>query len=161
MSKLIYKNFPYPENLIMTIFGSKCNCGNYDDEIILDIIRQFDMREQDIIKYRYENGMTYGQIAEELGDVTPTRVAQLIHRCCHFIKIRYACHVVDNRISIDEIGLSSRAVRILKKNDIKTVYELMEYNKKSLQEIKGIGETVYKEIVHSLSMQGLNTRRFR
>ena len=160
MGKLMYKNFPYPENIIMTIFGSKCNCGNYDDEVIFNIIKQFDVRERDIIQYRYEKGMTYGQIAEELG-ISPVRVSQLIHRCNNFIKIRYACHVVDNRVGIEKLGLSTRVMNILKKNGIKTIYELMEYNKTSLYEIKGIGEGVYKEIVHSLAMQGLNTRRFR
>ena len=105
-------------------------------------------------------GMTNQQIAEELG-VSAARVSQLIHRCLYFIKIRYACHVVDNRIGIEKLGLSTRTVNILKRNNIKTIYELMEYNKTSLQELKGVGENIYKEIVHSLAMQGLNTRRFR
>lgn len=160
MGRLIYKNFPYPENLIMTIFGSKCNLANYNDALIQDIISLLDKREQEVVRYRYEKGMTYGQIAEELG-ISSTRVAQLIHRCCHYIKIRYACCVVDNRTDIECLGLSTRIVNVLKKNGVKSVYDLMEYNKTSLLELKGVGENVYKEIVHALAMQGLNVRRFR
>jgi len=160
MGKFIYENYPYPVNLIMTIFGSKCNCSNYDEDIIYDIIKQFDTREQEIIIYRYEQGMTYNQIAEEL-DISPTRVSQLIHRCCHFIKIRYACHVVDHRVDIDKIGLSTRTSKILKKNNVMTAYDLMGYNKTSLRELNGVGDVAFKEIVHTLAMQGINTRRFR
>ena len=160
MGKLIYKYFPYPFNLVMTIFGSKCKFENYDEDMIFDIINQLDKREQEIISYRFEKAMTYKQIGDALG-IDDTRVSQLIHRCCHFIKIRYACHIIDNRVGIEKLGLCTKCTNALKSAGIKTIYDLMGYNKKSLSEVKGIGEITFKEIIHSLNMQGINTRRFR
>ena len=160
MGRVMYKYFPYPANLITTIFGSKCNLAIYDENMIFDIIKQFDAREQEIISYRFEKGMTYKEIGEELG-ISDMRASQLVHRCLHFIKIRYACHIVDNRVGIENLDLSTKCTNNLKKSGINTVYDLMGYNKKSLYDVKGVGESTFKEIVHALNMQGINTRRFR
>lgn len=59
---------------------------------------------------------------------------------------------------IDELELSTRAYNCLKKGNINTVGELLQYDRRSLSKIRGMGETSLEEIENLLRSRGLCLR---
>ena len=158
-SKATSKN-SYPENLITAVFGQNCNCAYYDINIVNEVIKSFDERDQEIIRLRYEEKMNYAKIGAKLG-LSSTRITQLDYRFRYYARIRYACYLVDHKVGIDKLGIPTRYANVLKKNGIETIYDLLGYDKNSLLNLKGIGEVSFKEIVRAIDAQYISTHRFK
>ena len=64
---------------------------------------------------------------------------------------------VENKIlSLDDLGLSTRIVKILKENSIKSVAGLLRKKEDSLREIEGLGPKAIEEIKKELKKKGLS-----
>jgi len=72
-------------------------------------------------------------------------------------KISSGSSAVENKIlSLDDLGLSTRIVKILKENSIKSVAGLLRKKEESLREIEGLGPKAIEEIKKELKKKGLS-----
>lgn len=75
-----------------------------------------------------------------------------------FIEQKKAIREDLTKIEIENLGLSSRTLNILLKNNIKTVGGILRKNEKSLLGLKGMGKKGIKEIKKSLKKLGLELK---
>lgn len=82
MKKRERKNvMPYPYNLLEDVFGSDGSTAEMEmlpQGLIDEYLGSLSEREQMILRRRYEQGMTYKDIAAELG-ISGSRVSRILH----------------------------------------------------------------------------------
>lgn len=177
----------YPFNVMKKILGESYEDYDFSCKLIIKVFQEdLSEREQKVLELRFIDNLTLEECGKELG-ISRERVRQIeakvIRKLRHPSRIKrmevvpYDAYlkVIDeiarlivlsqpetNDIlekNIGELDLSVRSYNCLKRADILTVSDIVEYNKKhnsSLKGIRNLGKKSEKEILEKLYSIGVN-----
>lgn len=156
---------PWQVRLISNVFYEGATIPLLDEDTISFLFTKLDERTVEVIRCRYEQGMTYEAIGRKLG-ISLERVRQIEHKGEHTIR-KIARRVIkrgieeENRWSksneeimtimkkteVDELQLSVRAYNALRRRGVRTVGDLYKIIKSGeLENTIGIGGKSVEEI---------------
>lgn len=146
-------NLQYPQNLLQDVFGTTDNLKTDIESILAELLNP---RQIEIINLRYKNNLSYMAISKKY-NLTRERIRQL--KCKIHFKMRtnsrlFKTNIGDiqltycdnHNISIDELILSKKPLRALKRANINYVHQIIETPDEELIKIRGLGAGGIKEI---------------
>lgn len=146
-------NLQYPQNLLQDVFGTTDNLKTDIESILAKLLNP---RQIEIINLRYKNNLSYMAISKKY-NLTRERIRQL--KCKIHFKMRtnsrlFKTNIGDiqltycdnHNISIDELILSKKPLRALKRANINYVHQIIETPDEELIKIRGLGAGGIKEI---------------
>lgn len=162
------ESFQFQKQRYMKLFHD----GNFTDdqrEGINFLLKDFSESWKEILKLRYEQGLTYEQIGSIRG-ISKGRVGQIIEKALLKLKkIENSEYVIyglkeyqkraqrekDNasllEISIKELGLSGRAYNSLMRSGLDTIGKLETITRDELKTIKNMGDNAADEVITKIN----------
>ena len=154
----IRKNVDYPYNLLQVMF---CENKIEVDNVVMDCfkyaINSLSEKRAEVIKYRYENQMTLGEIGKIYG-VSRERVRQIEGRALR--EMRYKYKEYKSKIesngqdtNVDVQGFTTRTYNALMRNGISDLKQLK--SKEQLKRIRNLGNLGIQEILIKCLEKGI------